>query len=206
MKTNRLTVLAFDIRTAHEAAQAGAAAVAERAIAAGHALIEAKSLVKHGKWQSWLRDNCGLSDRSSQRYMQVARSGMKSATVADLGIRAAAEAIATTREPPSSAPSDDPGLAEGAAEWWAYLIKWTWLSPAARQRHRLKVADALANLPKEFHPFVSLWIRDTRDLEESLAEDGPIISMREISDDGLIELTRKALLDVNALERHVTAS
>ena len=39
-----------------------------------------------------------------------------------------------------------------------------------------------------------------------LAEDGPIISMREISDDGLIELTRKALLDVEALERHVTAS
>ena len=76
MTTNRLTVLAFDIRTAHEAAQAGAAAVAERAIAAGHALIEAKSLVKHGKWQSWLRDNRGLSDRSSQRYMQVACSGI----------------------------------------------------------------------------------------------------------------------------------
>ena len=130
---------------------------------------------------------------------------MRNGRKVGLGIRAAAEAIATTRKPPSSAPSDDPGL-EGAAEWWAYLIKWTWLSPAARQRQRLKVADALANLPKEFHPFVALWIRDTRDLEELLAEDGPIISMREISDDGLIELTRKALLDVNALERHVTAS
>jgi hypothetical protein len=106
---NRLIALAADIRQAHQEVQQGALAVAERTLAAGHALLEAKSLVRHGAWNTWLRDNCGLSERSAQRYMQLARAGVKPATVAFLGLRGASESIArrapqqddvATRNPP----------------------------------------------------------------------------------------------------------
>ena len=46
----------------------------------------------HGEWQTGLRENCGLSERTAQRYMQLARSGLKSATVAHLGRQTTADA------------------------------------------------------------------------------------------------------------------
>jgi len=45
-----LVVLAADIRGAHAGAQASALAHATRALDAGRALIEAKALLKHGRW------------------------------------------------------------------------------------------------------------------------------------------------------------
>ena len=90
--SNRLPALAAEIRDAHTAIQRGALAVAERAIAAGHALAEAKKLLPHGQWAKWLAANAGTSTRSAARYMALARSGLKSATVAEMGLAAAAEA------------------------------------------------------------------------------------------------------------------
>jgi hypothetical protein len=95
---NRLEALAGDIRQAHAESRASAEQAAERAIAAGHALIEAKDLVQHGEWASWLEKNAGFSERTARRYMQLARSGLKTATVADLGIRAAAASLAKAAE------------------------------------------------------------------------------------------------------------
>ena len=97
-ESNRLTILAADIQAAHREVQASAEKMAERAIAAGHMLIEAKGTLPHGKWRSWLDQHVGMSERSAQRYMQLARSGMKSATVAVLGIAGAAQAIAKTAD------------------------------------------------------------------------------------------------------------
>ncbi len=48
--SNRLPVLAEEIKRAHTGVMDAAKTAAERAIEAGHALIEAKSLVKHRQW------------------------------------------------------------------------------------------------------------------------------------------------------------
>ena len=79
---NRLAVLAADIRAADQDFNRAAITMAERALAAGTALIEAKRLIPHGEWQPWLHENCGLSQRTARRYMTIARSGLKTATVA----------------------------------------------------------------------------------------------------------------------------
>src|SRR5215831_1471661 len=93
MGSNRLPILAGEIRKAHAGVQDAAKTAAQRAIDAGHALIEAKELVGHGEWLPWLRENCALADRTARLYMQIARSGVNSATVADLGLQAAAKVI-----------------------------------------------------------------------------------------------------------------
>ncbi len=88
---NRLPVLAEDVRLAHASVREAARSGTEHAIAAGRALAEAKSLLKHGQWLPWLKGHCRLPERTAQLYMHIASlvddHGLKSATVADLGIR-----------------------------------------------------------------------------------------------------------------------
>ncbi len=96
--SNRLTVLAADIRSEHEAIRTGTVALAERAIEVGHKLIEAKTALAHGDWTPWLATHVGFSERTARRYMQLARSGLKPATVADLGLRAAVESLALAED------------------------------------------------------------------------------------------------------------
>ena len=48
--------------------------VAHGLIEIGKNLIEAKTLVKHGEWSSWLENNVGFSQRSAQNYMRLART------------------------------------------------------------------------------------------------------------------------------------
>jgi len=92
--SNRLPALAAEIRAAHDDVRRSALATAERALAAGKALTEAKAALPHGAWQAWLKANTGLSTRTARRYTQIAASGFEMATVANLGVRAASEAIA----------------------------------------------------------------------------------------------------------------
>lgn len=82
--SNRLCILAAEVARLHTEAEAHSKEAAEKAIKAGLALIEAKSLVKHGEWMGWLA-GAAINDRKAQRYMQIARSGLKSDTVSDLG-------------------------------------------------------------------------------------------------------------------------
>src|SRR5262249_2583282 len=90
---NRLPILASEIRRAHADVQEAAKTAAERAIEAGRALIEAKSLVKHGEWLPWLREHCALAERTAQLYMKIAESGHTPETVAALGLKAAEKAL-----------------------------------------------------------------------------------------------------------------
>jgi hypothetical protein len=103
---NRLTVLAGEICEAHSSCLWHATTSAQQAIEAGNRLIEAKALVKHGEWMPWLTANCRISDRTASRYMRIARSGMKSDVVADLGIRATDEALA--KHMPETAADEPP--------------------------------------------------------------------------------------------------
>jgi hypothetical protein len=70
-----------------------ASRMAEDAIKAGNILIEVKRIVGHGKFGLWISDNCVFKERMAQYYMLIAESGLKSATVAVLGIRGAAKEV-----------------------------------------------------------------------------------------------------------------
>jgi hypothetical protein len=61
-------------------------------------LIEAKALLKHGEWLPWLKEHVGFSDRTAQLYMKIVRMGFESATVADLGLQAAANTISVIHD------------------------------------------------------------------------------------------------------------
>ena len=92
--TKALDALAERINAGHRAYLATARKALEHAMAVGAALQEAKDGLPHGEWLPWLQTNCpAISERSAQRYIRLAqnRSSLegKSATVADLTIRAA---------------------------------------------------------------------------------------------------------------------
>jgi Protein of unknown function (DUF3102) len=87
LERRRLDELAVTIRTEVEAAKTDFESAVQRAVRVGEALTEAKGLIRHGQWLPWLREHFSISERSAQRYMQLAA---KSATVADLpNVRAA---------------------------------------------------------------------------------------------------------------------
>jgi hypothetical protein len=90
---NQLAALAADIRSLHAGIRRGAEQIARDAIEAGRQLLEAKSLVRHGEWELWLRDNVDISPRTARLYMQLSRSGLKTAAIADLGLAGAARAV-----------------------------------------------------------------------------------------------------------------
>jgi Protein of unknown function (DUF3102) len=86
--SNRLPIIEAQIKIEHDACLSAVRTSIEHAIKAGTLLEEVKGLLRHGQWLPWLSDHCGLSDRTAQRYMRLARNA-KSATMADLGIAAA---------------------------------------------------------------------------------------------------------------------
>jgi len=117
---NRLPVLAAEIRKAHADVQDAAKTAAERAIDAGHALIEAKALVKHGQWLPWLREHCALAERTAQLYMRIAKSGNPAEMIAAIGLEGAAAEIQTFVTPGYSpfAHCDE----QGEQEWQIYSL------------------------------------------------------------------------------------
>ena len=58
-------------------------------LAAAETLHEARQLAEHGEWLPFL-DQCGVHERTAQRMLRVAESGLKCDTVSDLGGIAAA--------------------------------------------------------------------------------------------------------------------
>jgi hypothetical protein len=91
-----LADLAERIREAYGRAKADAVSAAEYCLETGRVLIEAKAACGHGAWLPFL-ESTGLHERQARRLMQLARSGLKSDTVSDLGIRGALEFLAEPR-------------------------------------------------------------------------------------------------------------
>jgi hypothetical protein len=84
------------------------------ASAAGELLIQAKAKAGHGKWLSWLRDECEISVRTASLYMRLAknRRGIEDQignAVADLTLRGAVKLLSPPRQ------SDPHEMAEGSA-------------------------------------------------------------------------------------------
>ena len=161
--SNRLSVLAADIQAAHHEIQASAELMAERAIAAGNMLIEAKAALPHGQWQAWLNDHVGMSDRSARRYMQISRSGLETATVADLGIRAAAEALAMTHAEAHDHDGDD-RLLVAMTLFQCMIFSWARLPIKDRARVRMRAIEMFASSPKTL-PIVPAYLRNTEEME-----------------------------------------
>lgn len=82
--SNRLSVLAGEVKDHLIAAAAAEHAAIAAVMEAGHALIEAKAACKHSEWLPFLKE-AGAPERTAQRYMRLARTGLKSDTVSDLG-------------------------------------------------------------------------------------------------------------------------
>lgn len=97
--SNRLTVLAADLRRAGRELKRAEDGMADRVMALGAMLQEARAEIPHGQFESWVQDNAGISPRHARRYMLLAKVRFKSATVAEMGIGAAAEFAATLKAP-----------------------------------------------------------------------------------------------------------
>jgi hypothetical protein len=96
-----LTALACRIRDAHQAIGGAMRNALRMALDGGDALIEARSLVAADQWGRWLRDNCFLSTRTAQLYVQLAHHRQdieaEMSRMADLSLRAARRLIAKPR-------------------------------------------------------------------------------------------------------------
>jgi hypothetical protein len=68
-----LDTLARQVRAARREMQNAMRTALRMALDAGDALITAKKQVEDGRWQPWLRNNCLLSVRTAELYMQLAQ-------------------------------------------------------------------------------------------------------------------------------------
>lgn len=68
-------------------AQYYAKSIANGMIQLGRVLTEAKPLVKHGEWETWIRENAGCSVRYAQVFMQAYARFGNNAAVAQIGER-----------------------------------------------------------------------------------------------------------------------
>jgi hypothetical protein len=93
--------LARKIKAEHSAATNAVERWVRHARTAGQFLTDAKQQLGHGKWLPWLRDHCGLSVRTAQGYMRLARlSPTEAQRVADMSLRQALQATATSKAKP----------------------------------------------------------------------------------------------------------
>lgn len=72
--------------------------LAQNIVDIGLRLIEAKTMLSHGEWLPWLKENVCFSEATAQRYMKVAAEFPNPALVRDLGVR---KALALLELPPS---------------------------------------------------------------------------------------------------------
>lgn len=97
--SNSLADLAERVREANEASAAAERMTAEKALEAGRLLCQAKEQCAHGDWTPFLA-RAGVHERQARRLMQLARSGLNSGHVSDLGgIKAALAFLSKWRLP-----------------------------------------------------------------------------------------------------------
>jgi len=95
--SNSLADLAARIRTEHEASVLAIKRGFKHAIACGRLLIEAKAQLDHGQYLPWLRDHCGVPERSARRYVELAAyaADQQIGQLADLSISTTADVVIT---------------------------------------------------------------------------------------------------------------
>jgi len=109
--------LAARINDATSAAERSARAAVAHALEAGSLLLQAKGQVAHGDWQQWIEANCDVAPRTAQAYMRLAKHWPtlpeeKRRSVADMPLREAITAIATSPTAPPSPPRLKPQMGD----------------------------------------------------------------------------------------------
>ena len=100
-KSNRLPMLAAEIKRLHGEHRQLAERSVARAIEAGEYLIEAKQQLKHGAWLPWLHEHCSMSERTAHNYMNAARhkETIQKRNVANLSLRGALRGLKSPKNP-----------------------------------------------------------------------------------------------------------
>lgn len=99
LKSNDLSVKAEQVRQLVALSETLERESIEASIEAGSLLAIAKTECRHGEWLPFL-GRAGVPERKAQRLMQIARSGLKSDTVSDLGgVKATLEFLSRRRLP-----------------------------------------------------------------------------------------------------------
>jgi hypothetical protein len=137
---NRLPVLAHQCRQLQQEVIKGSLETAEKIMALGNALIEAKRLLPHGEWNKWLAENARISSRTASNYMRISKSGLKSEAVADLGLKGALESIGESKvgKPPNvraniSFSGREALSGEQRAQFEELMAAWRSAKPRARE-------------------------------------------------------------------------
>jgi Protein of unknown function (DUF3102) len=104
-KGDDLARLAERIKSLHSAILDSTRTAVRKAIEAGELLREAKDKAGHGNYLRWLKENCGISERTAVRYMNLAAGKSKleqylrdkSAKLADMNLSQAEQVLAGKR-------------------------------------------------------------------------------------------------------------
>jgi hypothetical protein len=116
-KSNRLAVLAADIKAAHDDVSRSSKLSAERAVDAGRLLAEAKARedIPRGGWERWVEQETGVPRATADHYIRLHRAVAKRlltlADIAEAGQIGALKAARQTSETGDAIETDD------AATW-----------------------------------------------------------------------------------------
>src|SRR4051812_16086594 len=98
-----LASLASEINRTYGDAIGTAKHALDKMFRVGELLAQAKRRVRHGEWESWIRDNLKFGERQAQNYMQLfeSRKAIIAASKSEskFAFRSLDEALAVPREP-----------------------------------------------------------------------------------------------------------
>ncbi len=155
-----LAALAETIRREHSAVGHAAINMLAHAMAAGDALAAAKAKVTHGNWAQWLRRETDLSERTAQRYLQLAAARAQldanPSRATDLSITGALRVLGNTPRPRSTT---------RAAKTARVLCSLAWRDATLAQRRHFLNAIGLASLLEALPP---AWRAETRETAPAL--------------------------------------
>jgi hypothetical protein len=150
--SNSLADLAARIKAEHEAAGAAIKKGLQHSIAAGALLVEAKDQVPHGQWLQWIKEHCGMPERTARLYMRLARHRNEIGNVADLTVRGAIDLLARSKDE-ADATAEAFELLDMAGAELVELEKFKLLvdggispTPAMADQFKQHLADALIHL------------------------------------------------------------
>jgi hypothetical protein len=157
----RLETLAEEIREELLLADSCWKHALQHAVLVGEKLIEAKSLVIHGQWLPWLRENFADSERTAQLYMRLARNPQE---IADLPT--VREAIAVLTRPKDEQQVEavsserDPDAEPVWPVEWALMSDEVWKAHRASARAVLRALSRQAKANGELGVAVPRWALD----------------------------------------------
>ena len=174
--SNRLTDLSERIRQASDRAKGASLEAAEQYLEAGRLLIEARAECPHGDWLHFLKMT-GVHERQARRLMQLARSGLTSDTVSDLGgVKAALEHLAEQKRSEIGSEEWAENLLHGPFSAWDMEVGGTrWLESKVMRQVKVPPLVAFAIDCHDEYKLPVLRLVSTGDLMAAMKVMAPIV-------------------------------